>query len=295
MTLKDLKNAIMQKTLSNNFLILKNVENPLKDSNAAFLSEQYLKEISKARNLEITPINSIYEPLQSTLSLLVPTATLNVLKVDIFEETSLDYSQFLDTIVICNKIDTKILPLLTDFIVEIPKLENWHIEDYVKMLVPNASATNLNWLIKSTDYKIHRILNELDKVKLFNQGEHENIIKALRNDTQSDLYRNFDLEKELDIKEFSAQSVANAVINKNMSQVGYFLLRRQFFNFDITLFNYWALKLLVDKVPLTFAADQAALIDKIDFVSVISSRIRKGELELSNSSLFDYISLNLLK
>ena len=152
MTLKDLKNAIMQKTLSNNFLILKNVENPLKDSNAAFLSEQYLKEISKARNLEITPINSIYEPLQSTLSLLVPTATLNVLKVDIFEETSLDYSQFLDTIVICNKIDTKILPLLTDFIVEIPKLENWHIEDYVKMLVPNASATNLNWLTKSNTY-----------------------------------------------------------------------------------------------------------------------------------------------
>ena len=295
MTLKDLKNAIMQKTLSNNFLILKNVENPLKDSNAVFLSEQYLKEISKARNLEITPINSIYEPLQSTLSLLVPTATLNVLKVDIFEETSLDYSQFLDTIVICNKIDTKILPLLTDFIVEIPKLENWHIEDYVKTLVPNTSATNLNWLTKSTDYKIHRILNELDKVKLFNQGEHENIIKALRNDTQSDLYRNFDLEKELDIKEFSAQSVANAVVNKNMSQVGYFLLRRQFFNFDITLFNYWALKLLVDKVPLTFAADQAALIDKIDFVSGISNRIRKGELELSNSSLFDYISLNLLK
>ena len=295
MTLKDLKNAIMQKTLSNNFLILKNVENPLKDSNAAFLSEQYLKEISKVRNLEITPINSIYEPLQSTLSLLVPTATLNVLKVDIFEETSLDYSQFLDTIVICNKIDTKILPLLTDFIVEIPKLENWHIEDYVKTLVPNASATNLNWLTKSTDYKIHRILNELDKVKLFNQGEHENIIKALRNDTQSDLYRNFDLEKELDIKEFSAQSVANAVVNKNMSQVGYFLLRRQFFNFEITLFNYWVLKLLVDKVPLTFAADQAALIDKIDFVSGISNRIRKGELELSNSSLFDYISLNLLK
>ena len=71
MTLKDLKIAIMQKTLSDKFLILKNVENPAKDSNASFLSEQYLQEISKARNLEISKINSIYDPLQSTLSILV--------------------------------------------------------------------------------------------------------------------------------------------------------------------------------------------------------------------------------
>ena len=112
MTLKDLKIAIMQKTLSDKFLILKNVENPTKDSNASFLSEQYLQEISKARNLEISKINSIYEPLQSTLSILVSEKKLNVLKVDSFDETSLDYSQFVDTVVICNKIDSKIIPLL---------------------------------------------------------------------------------------------------------------------------------------------------------------------------------------
>lgn len=295
MTLKDLKIAIMQKTLSDKFLILKNVENPVKDSNASFLSEQYLQEISKARNLEISKINSIYDPLQSTLSILVPEKKLNVLKVDSFEETSLDYSQFINTVVICNKIDSKIMPLLTDFVVEIPKLENWHIEDYAKTLAPNATPSNLNWLTKASHYKIHRILNELDKVKLFGPGDQEDILKALRNETQSDLYRNFDLEKELEIKEFSAQAVASAIISKNMSQVSYFLLRRQFFDFDITLLNYWLLKLLVDKVPMTFAADQPALIDKIEFVSGISNRIRKGELELQNSSLFDYISLNLLK
>lgn len=295
MTLKDLKIAIMQKTLSDRFLILKNVEDPAKDSNASFLSEQYLQEISKARNLEIAKINSIYDPLQSTLSILVPEKKLNVLKVDSFDETSLDYSQFVDTVVICNKIDSKIMPLLTDFVVEIPKLENWHIEDYVKTLVPNGTTSNLNWLTKASQYKVHRILNELDKVKLFSPGEQENVLKALRNETQSDLYRNFDLEKELEIKDFSAQTVASAIINKNMSQVSYFLLRRQFFDFDITLLNYWLLKLLVDKVPMTFTTDQPALIDKIEFVSGISNRIRKGELELQNSSLFDYISLNLLK
>lgn len=294
MTLKDLKNAIMQKTLSDKFLILKNVENPVKDSNASFLSEQYLQEISKARNLEISKINSIYDPLQSTLSILVPEKKLNVLKVDSFEETSLDYSQFVDTIVICNKIDSKIMPLLTDFVVELPKLENWHIEDYAKVLVTNVTSSNLNWLIKASQFKIHRILNELDKVKLFGSSEQENVLKALRNDNQSDLYRNFDLEKELDIKDFSAQAVASAIVNKNRSQVSYFLLRRQFFDFDITLLNYWLLKLLVDKVPMTFIADQPALIDKIEFVSSISIKIRKGELELSNSTLFDYILLNLL-
>jgi hypothetical protein len=179
-------------------------------------------------------------------------------------------------------------------VVEIPKLENWHIEDYAKTLVANVTPSNLNWLTKASQYKIHRILNELDKVKLFGPSEQENVLKALRNDSQSDLYRNFDLEKELDIKEFSAQAVASAIVNKNMSQVSYFLLRRQFFDFDITLLNYWFLKLLVDKVPMTFAADQLALIDKIEFVSELSIRIRKGELELSNSSLFDYITLNLL-
>jgi hypothetical protein len=294
MTLKDLKIAITQRTLSNNFLILKNAENPIKDSNAAFLSEQYLVEISKARNLEIEPVNSIYEPLQSTLSLLLPQKKLSVVRVDIFEETSLDYSQFVDTVVICNKVDSKIAPVLTDFIVEIPKLETWHIEDYAKSLVPEVAPANLLWLIKATDHKIHRILNEIDKAKLFSPNEHDMILKALRNECYSDLYRNFDLEKELDIRDFSAQAVAQAIVNKNMSQVSYFFLRRQFFAFDVNLLNYWLLKYLVDRVPTTFAADQAKLIDKIEFVSSLSIKIRKGELELSNSSLFDYIALKLL-
>ena len=294
MTLKDLKIAIMQKTLSDKFLILKNVENPAKDSNASFLSEQYLQEISKARNLEINKVNSIYESLQSTLPLLVPDKKLNVVKVDIFEETSLDYSQFIDTIVICNKVDSKIAPLLADFIVEIPKLENWHIEDYVKMLVPEIDNSNLTWLTRSTNYKIYRILNELDKVKLFNKNDQISVVKALKDDKVSDLYRNFDLEKELAIKDFSAQSVAQAVVSKNMNQISYFLIRRQFFDFDITLLNYWLLKLLTDRVPLTFATDLMDLINKIDFVSNLSIRIRKGELELSNSSLFDYIVTNLI-
>ena len=294
MTLKDLKIAIMQKTLSDKFLILKNVENPAKDSNASFLSEQYLQEISKARNLEINKVNSIYESLQSTLTLLVPDKKLNVVKVDIFEETSLDYSQFINTIVICNKVDSKIAPLLADFIIEIPKLENWHIEDYVKMLVPEIDNSNLTWLTRSTNYKIYRILNELDKVKLFNKNDQISVVKALKDDKVSDLYRNFDLEKELAIKDFSAQSVAQAVVSKNMNQISYFLIRRQFFDFDITLLNYWLLKLLTDRVPLTFATDLMDLINKIDFVSNLSIRIRKGELELSNSSLFDYIVTNLI-
>lgn len=294
MTLRDLKIAITQRTLSNNFLILKNAENPLKDSNASFLANQYLVEISKARNLEIEPVRSVYEPLQSTLSLLLPEKKLHVVRVDVFEETSLDYSQFVDTVVICNKVDSKIAPVLTDFIVEIPKLESWHIEDYAKSLMPEVAPANLLWLTKATDHKIHRILNEIDKAKLFNQSEHDMILKALRNERQSDLYRNFDLEKELDIKDFSAQTVAQAILNKNMSQVSYLFLRQQFFAFDVNLLNYWLLKYLVDRVPTTFAEDQAKLINKIEFVSGLSIRIRKGELELQNSSLFDYIALKLL-
>ena len=182
MTLMELKNFINNGTVPAEFMIFVS-----KDSN--FLATQYAAAIGKLAEGGVTKITSIYEPQQSSVALLtaIPNS-VNILKVETFEERAEDYSQFENTIVICEQIDKSIAKEVDKYVIKFPKLEEWQIFDYAKTLCPAVEDEDLLWLVKATNNDIDRVLNELAKVTLFGKAEQKAIFSSIRFDQQTDLY-----------------------------------------------------------------------------------------------------------
>ena len=130
MTLMDLKNSITNKIVPSDFMIFVSKDNP-------FLATQYAKALGERAIGGVNKINSIYEPQQSSLMLLTSsTEALNILTVDVFDERSEDYSQFENTIVICEQIDKSIAKNVENYVIKFHKLEEWQLCDYAKTLCP---------------------------------------------------------------------------------------------------------------------------------------------------------------
>jgi hypothetical protein len=183
MTLIELKNFITSGIVPTDFLILVNKDNQ-------FLAKQYINALGELAPGGLNKISSIYEPFQSSLNLLTaPEGCINVLTVDTFDERSEDYSQFENTIVICEQVDKSISKVVENYIINLPKLEEWQIFDYAKSICPIIDDGDLTWLIKATNNNIERVINELDKVSLFNKNEQKAIFSSIRFDPQTDLYK----------------------------------------------------------------------------------------------------------
>ena len=182
MTLMDLKNSITNKIVPSDFMIFVSKDN-------SFLANQYAKALGELAIGGVNKINSIYEPQQSSLMLLTSsTEALNILTVDVFDERSEDYSQFENTIVICEQVDKSIAKNVENYVVKFPKLEEWQLCDYAKTLCPSIDDEDITWLVKASGNDIERVNSELEKVALFSKNDQKEIFSAIRFDPQSDLY-----------------------------------------------------------------------------------------------------------
>lgn len=182
MTLMDLKNSITNKIVPSDFMIFVSKDN-------SFLANQYAKALGEQAIGGVNKINSIYEPQQSSLMLLTSsTEALNILTVDVFDERSEDYSQFENTIVICEQVDKSIAKNVENYVVKFPKLEEWQLCDYAKTLCPSIDDEDITWLVKASGNDIERVNSELEKVALFSKNDQKEIFSAIRFDPQSDLY-----------------------------------------------------------------------------------------------------------
>lgn len=181
MTLVELKNFINKGIVPSDFMIFIRKDN-------SFLTNQYIQELGNLADGGINKITSIYAPQQSSLALLTtPSGAINVLTVETFDERAEDYSQFENTVVVCDQIDKSIKESVNKYIIEFPKLEEWQIFDYAKKLCSGLDDDDLLWLIKATNRDIERVINELDKVTLFGKEEQKDIFNAIRFDPQTDL------------------------------------------------------------------------------------------------------------
>lgn len=186
MTLIELKDFITRGLVPSDFMIFVNKDNP-------FLAKQYITEIGKLADGGLNRIKSIYDTQQSTFALLAaPAGCINVVEVENFNERSENYSQFENTIVICEQVDKSIIKCVEPFIIKMPKFEEWQIFDYAKKLCPILDDSDITWLVKASNNCIERVINEIDKVSLFNKDEQKYIFSSIMFDPQSDLY-NVDL------------------------------------------------------------------------------------------------------
>lgn len=183
MTLSELKKFIINKTVPTEFMIFVAKDCP-------FLASQYLQAICDMSKSGYRKINSIYEPQQSSLALLTsPEDMINILKVEVFDERAEEYSQFENTIVVCDQIEKSIASTVEPYVIKFPKLEEWQILDYAKSICSELDDSDLTWLIQMTDNNIERVTNELEKVALFPKNEQKAVFASIRFDSQTDLYK----------------------------------------------------------------------------------------------------------
>lgn len=298
MTLIELKEHITNKRVPRDFMIFLNKECP-------FLAAQYVKELSTLAG-GVNKIASIYEPQQSSLFLLTAQEDmLNILIVDTFYERSEDYSQFENTVVVCENIDKTIAKCVEDYIIKFPKLEEWQIFDYAKTLCPHVDDEDLLWLVKATGNNIERVSNELAKVSLFNKDEQKAAFAAIRFDAQAGLYKADSL------------AIQEALAEGNMPVLFDFIKHNGFESIEpVALANGTLTRLkniiLVSQNPMLTGADCGisdkycgflrrnyyslnieAIKQKIKFLTSFDLMLKTSQLELNKQDMFNYLVSNL--
>ena len=299
MTLIDLKNFITNNIVPSDFMIFVNKDCP-------FLTHQYVKALGELSVGGINKINSIYEPQQSSIMLLAsPTGALNVVFTDIFDERSEDYAQFENTIVVCEQVSKDIAKNVEKYVIKFPKLTDWQLFDYAKTICPAIDDEDLLWLIKATDNDIDRVINELDKVALFNKNEQKEVFSAVRFDPQTDLYKAdlFDIVNALvagdqqvlfDFIRHNGYEIHEPVVlaNRTLSSIKNIILIAK--NPQLT-----AADLGVSPGQYNFIKNRyrslnvEAVRQKIKFLSNFDLLLKTSQLELDKRDMLSYLISNL--
>ena len=299
MTLIELKNFITTGIVPSDFLILVSKDNP-------FLAKQYIKALGELAPGGINNIKSIYEPFQSSLALLTaPTGCLHVLNVETFNERAEDYTQFENTIVVCEQIDKSISKAVEEFTIKLPKFEEWQIFDYAKTLCPKLDEEDLLWLVKASDNSIERVINELDKVRLFDKNEQKEIFSNIRFDPQTDLYK------------VDLFTIVNALVDGDLAVLYDFLKRKNYDLLEPIVLANRALTSLKNIVIVTqnpqLTAEECgvspaqyralkykyrslnvnAVKQKIKFLTNIDLALKTSQLELPKEAMLNYLIANL--
>lgn len=314
MTVKEFKELIKTNSIGDDLIVFVNEEND-------FLVNQYIDALCRIKNCNKVEIQSIYEPLVSSMSFVLDFEhNLSVLRVDTFEERAEDYSEFTNTVVVCKKVDKKLEEVLEPYIIKIPHLQDWQIFDYIHLLCPYISEQDILWLIDAvkssvTDerfidsYKdkngdIFRIINELDKVLLFPPERQAEIFSRVRFDSESDLYR------------IGFFPLINAVFQSNNQVVFDYFKHAKYFDIDPVAFtnnllkNYKQLSCVLGgtgtQLGLTskqvYAIQKSAPVglsmDKIykaiKFLSNVDLDLKSSKLDLAKERFIDYVYTHLM-
>lgn len=297
MTLADLKNSIIDPDTFgsvNGFIVLKCDDNH-------FLADQYLETIEKDNQYFLNKISSIFEPSSSALSLVFDYENrINVLRVAEFNEYADNYDELGNIIVVCDKIDKKIEAVIKPYIIKIPKLQTWQIQDYVTV---NTGLTNemAEKLVEVSKADIYKVTNEIDKLKMFSKEEQPYIFSELLNDPVTDLY------------DQSLLDISSAMLKGDRITVLNGLLHRQLLDMD----PFWLVSLLLGNYKkilyinfnsglgaedLKMTPKQVNAIkyyykhislkqvqEAIEVLTDIDIKIKSGDLILDQDYLFDYI------
>ena len=301
MNAQQLKEFILNDTLSDDFLILVCEDN-------FYIAKQYAEEIASRKNLCLNIIDSLSElDLGAVADLFAETSEsrLNILLTDTFNEKYNNYYDYYNTIVICSKIDKQIAKQVEPFTVKIPKAPDWAIKEYIKTYCEGLTDLRIDDLYNLTNGDIYRITNELDKIKLFDKNNRDNILAELLNDP----YVDFCNTTIFDIK--------NYILQKNKSALCEYLKHKNYAEIDpisitnLLLADYKKNLLLrfnkgttAESLGLSKGAayyaktgcnlSEAELQDKINFLSKIDYKLKSGELDIPKELITTYILSHIL-
>lgn len=169
MTIQELKKSINDRTFVQDFTILKY-------DDTDFVPLQYIKEIRSITGREIHFIDSLDE-IHSGVGVFVE-EPIYVFRTDKLNNI-VGYNKNL--IIITNQLCEDVVNNYKDYIVVVPKLEQWMIEDFIVSKCPGLSESGVKWFVSK--YKdIYKIEQELDKIGIFPKEAQDSIFNMFVRD-----------------------------------------------------------------------------------------------------------------
>lgn len=304
MTIESLKEMIEKNIDLDSMYIFLNSEN-------TFLANQYVNEISKKKNLKIVYIEDLKALLPDKNDIFGVEETIDSTCLYICHQETFDFKDnrlkdLKNLIIICDKIDDETKEIFDPYIVNMPKLEEWMIKDYVYTIADGVDTIKLDWLIKVANNDIYRIDSEISKIAIFPKVERNYIFDLLmEEDAFADLnnYHIFDLstallQKDLpkiaelveDVKKWDCEPLGLQVLtSQNFRKVLQVQLssRPDPDKLGLTSKQIWA----IQKYNCGFY-NRDQLVEIFNKVTYADYMMKNGDL--SNDKLVDYLILNIL-
>lgn len=287
MDLQTLKQKIIDRTIDNTSIIFVYNDN-------TFLIHQYIEALAKILNKKIEYVSN----LDAELSIFE--TKRDYLQVLFEDKLTEDQLPLTDTVVVCKSIKDEVKTKYEKFIIEMPKLETWQLNDYVMCKCPGLSNEIANYLT-TTCKDVFRLDNELEKISLFPKDNQLEVFKELQ---QNGNLNDIDLSNIF--------TISTALIKKDVDNVKDYATIEPFSLIGVLISN---LRKIIDVVFGKNSAENLGISQKqynaiyysyknisvkrisylLNFLSNIDSLIKSGELQLTGKKLLDYIVVNCLK
>lgn len=296
MTFEEIKKGIESNNIPNIPILFRYTDTP-------FVPYQYVQTISKALDKDITYLDDINKISSNSIDIFNETSTNNDIRCICIDEVEMLPKSFKNETyiyIIAKSYSKEIEEQYKSNIIEIPKLENWHIKDYAYSLAEGVDTKELDWLIDICHGDIYRLTNELDKLNLFSEEQRPYLFNDMK--TQGAFN---------DLSNKTVFDLTNAIVKKDLAQINNCLEQIKSFDAEplgvVTILYNQFKKLIqvwlhpnpteestglksnviyaIRRSPRTYSQNQ--LINAFIFISSIDKMLKTGNIEIS--WLIDYI------
>lgn len=196
MKIEDLKNSIENKIELNNLLIFN-----CKAAGTDFIFHQYINKFADSNNYEIKHLDFLSDIQASFLfDTDENSSIIYIYETDKLEEVpNTNQKVWLK----CKSIPKKLYEEYDEVIVDIPKLEDWHIEDYIQYNLPTLPETDRKKLFSHYKSNMFRLELEIEKIKLFE-------------DNLPTKYYQIENQLFTDSTEYTVFNITNSILKKDI-------------------------------------------------------------------------------
>ena len=212
MNIKELKRQIENNDVADELIVFRYEDND-------FIPTQYIKAISDNKKIGIEYIHDVTEFAGDNDFFGLQNDKLRVLRTDILDDT-ISIRDIKNIIVLCNKCADS----YSDYVVDIPKLEQWQIIDYLYSMLPEVEQNSLYRLAMDCHYDIYRIENEIEKLTIFDSGYRNSMFNEFISDNVLS-----------DLSQYNIFNFTNAVVKKDINKLSE--IYRDIDNIDIEPFG----------------------------------------------------------
>lgn len=269
-----------------------------------YIPVQYAKALARIRNSEILYVDELDEINSSPDPFSEPTSNLYVYKTDSLERIPAKYLQN-NLIIITPKLLKDAEKEYDEYILRIPKLEEWQIVDYIKTVSPGLTQDEMEWLVRTYKSNMYRVELEVDKLKPFSESARQYIFEDFYVDhvfeTLSE-YGIFDFTNAIQSKDL--QTISNILSDINHIDIeptglitllcaNFKKLIKVWLNKNPTPENtglksnqIWA----INRLSRTYTKEQ--LVKVFELVSDMERRLKTGEMP--EELIIDYLTVKIL-